>query len=87
MRQYQKIWLEIKKLPVGRELAIRTHCTAKARVIQAVKLEKTREVATKKKVGMMREGPLVIRPTTDTIKHDEEFVIIYFSLAWDATKL
>ena len=87
MRQYERIWLEIKKLPVGDELAIRTHATAVARVKQAVKHEKTKEVAIKKKVGMMRQGPLVIRTTDDTVKNSEEFKIIYFSLEWDGTKL
>ena len=86
MRQYQSIWEAIKKLPVKDELAVRVHATAVKRVKQAVKLEKTKEVATKKKIGMMRPGPLVIRITAD-LKSSSDFKIIYFSLAWDGSKL
>lgn len=83
MRQYEKIWIELKKLPVGAELGVRTHHTAAKRLIQAVKLEKTKEVAVKKKIGMMRAGPLKIRTTTDESEH----VVVYFSLTWDGSKL
>lgn len=87
MRQYERIWLAIKKVDTGTEVPIRVHATAKRRLIQAVKLEKTKEVATKKKIGMLRQGPLAIRVTTDSIKNDASFVIIYFKLHWDGTKL
>jgi hypothetical protein len=86
MRQYQAIWEAIKKLPVKQELAVRVHSSAVSRVKQAVKLEKTKEVAVKKKVGMMRPGPLVIRVAADT-KVGSDFKIIYFSLSWDGSKL
>lgn len=87
MRQYERIWLEIKKLPVKEELPVRVHADAKARLIQAVKLEKTRDVATKKKIGMLRPGMLKIRWTEDTVKKDPQFVVVYFSLLWDGSKL
>ena len=86
MRQYESIWIAIKALPVGEELAVRVHATAAKRVIQAVKLEKTKEVSLKKKVGMMRQGPLVIRQEADR-KGSSEHATLCFSLAWDATKL
>lgn len=86
MRQYQSIWLAIKALPVKQELAVRVHNSAISRVKQAVKLEKTKEVAVKKKVGMLRPGPLLIRVTADS-KASSDFKIIYFSLEWDGSKL
>lgn len=86
MRQYESIWLAIKALPVGKELAVRVHATAARRVIQAVKLEKTKEVSPRKKIGMMRQGNLVIRQAEDT-KGSSEYATLYFSLAWDGTKL
>ena len=87
MRQYECIWLELKKLPVKEELAVRVHADARRRLVQAVKLEKTKEVAVKKKVGMPRPGLLSIRWTEDTVKKDPQFVIVYFSLLWDGSKL
>lgn len=87
MRQYERIWLELKKLPVKEELPVRVHAEARARLIQAVKLEKTKEVATKKKVGMPRAGLLKIRWTDDSVKKDPQFCIVYFSLLWDGSKL
>lgn len=86
MRQYESIWLAIKALPVGEELGVRVHITATKRVIQAVKLEKTKEVSVKKKVGLMRQGPLVIRQAEDT-KGSSEYCTLHFKLAWDGTKL
>lgn len=88
MRQYQRIWLAIKKLPAKQELAVRTHRTAEKRLIQAVKLEKTKEVAVKKQVGMLTAGPLVIRVSEDdSSKKHPDFVIVYFSLKWDYSNL
>lgn len=88
MRQYESIWVEIKKLPVKKELAVRVHITAKKRIIQAVKLEKTKDVAVKKKLELPRPGTLKIRVTEDTTaKKDVDFVIVYFSLLWDSGKL
>lgn len=87
MRQYERIWVELKKLPVKTEIAVRVHSTAERRIIQAVKLEKTKEVAVKKKLVMPRQGTLKIRVTEDTVKKDVDFVIVYFSLLWDGSKL
>jgi len=88
MRQYERIWLELKKIPVKQEVAVRIHATAERRIIQAVKLEKTKDVAVKKKLGLPRPGTLKIRVTEDTTpKKDVDFVIVYFSLLWDGSKL
>ena len=87
MRQYERIWLAIKELPIGGELAVRVHVSAKARLIQAVKLEKTKEVAIKRKLGLPRQGPLCIRVGEDTPKNSRDAVIVYFKLSWDGTKL
>lgn len=84
MRQYESIWLEIKKQPVGKEVQVRVHSDAAKRLVQAVKLEKTKEVAVKKKVGMLHQGPLKIRivAVANGVHTD-----IFFSLIWDGTKL
>lgn len=87
MRQYERIWLEIKELPVKKELPVRIHATATRRLIQAVKLEKTKDVAVKKKLELPRPGRMKIRVAPDTVKKDSSFVIVYFSLEWDGTKL
>lgn len=86
MRRYESIWLQIKKVPVGVTVEVRTHVSSKRRLIQAVKLEKTKEVATKKKIGMLRPGPLVIRTAEDPRK-DPDFIVVCFSLAWDGSKI
>jgi hypothetical protein len=87
MRQYERIWVELKKIPVKQEIAVRIHATAERRLIQAVKLEKTKDVAVKKKLELPRPGKLKIRVTEDTVKKDVSFVIVYFSLLWDGSKL
>jgi len=87
MRQYERIWLTLKELPVKEELPVRIHADARKRLIQAVKLEKTKEVAIKKRLDIPRAGLLKIRWTEDTVRKDPQFVIVYFSLLWDGSKL
>lgn len=87
MRQYERIWQAVKTCELGEEVAVRIHASGEKRLIQAVRLEKTKEVAVKKKVGMLRQGPLLVRVTTDTVKQDAAFIIVYFKLQWDGTKL
>lgn len=87
MRQYESIWLGIKALPTRDELPVRVHKDAAKRLIQAVKLEKTKEVAVKKKIGMLRPGRLIVRRTEDTVKQHPDFAVIYFSLREDYSKL
>lgn len=84
-RMYQKIWDAIKASKVGDQTSVRIHRTAEARLIQAVKKEKTIETAQKKKLGMPFAGPLAIEVIAD--KNSEEHVIINFSLEWDGNKL
>jgi hypothetical protein len=83
-RQYQEIWEQIKKLPVGQELRVRCHPSAVKRIIQAVRKEKTAEVGTRKKLEMLRAGPLKNR---QVVEDDGAIVSIYFSLEYDGTKL
>jgi len=85
MRQYESIWLEIKRVDTGKEVPVRIHASARKRLIQAVKLEKTKEVAPKKQVGMFkRQGPLKIR--VEQCARDAAFVVVFFSLTYDASK-
>jgi hypothetical protein len=87
-RMYQSIWEAIKGKQPGEVTAVRCHPSAVKRIIQAVKKEKTGEVAIKKKIGMFAAGPL-------DIKHNPEFVggkstgmtVISFKLLWDGSKL
>jgi hypothetical protein len=88
VRMYESIWQAIKKLEDGKELPVRIHNSAKARLIQAVKLEKTKDVSGKRKVGILTQGPLVIRSTVDTTAAaSKDFSVVYFSLKWDWSKL
>ena len=87
MRQYESIWLQIKTVPTKQEVAVRVHCDASKTLIQAVKLEKTKQVAVKKRLGILTQGHLNIRVTEDTQKKCADFCIIYFSLKWDYSKL
>ncbi len=87
MRMYESIWQGIKELPTKEELPVRIHRDAAARLIQAVKLEKTKEVAVKKKLGLLRPGRLIVRRTEDTLHKSPNFSIVYFSLREDYSKL
>lgn len=87
MRQYESIWQRIKEVPTKEEVAVRVPIEASKTLIQAVKLEKTKQVAIKKKLGILTQGNLQIRVTEDTIKNCDDFCIIYFSLKWDYSKL
>lgn len=85
MRQYQRIWLAIKQAPTETVVPVRVHSSAERRVIQAVKLEKTKETAVKKTIGMPRAGRMKI--AVAVCPRDPDFVIINFSLMWDTSKL
>ena len=85
MRQYQSIWLAIKNAPTGTVIPVRVHASAKKRLIQAVKLEKTKETAVKKTIGMPRAGRMKV--AVEVCPRDAYFVIISFSLTWDTSKL
>lgn len=88
LRQYQAIWEAIKQAAPGTPVKVKVHYTAEKRLIQAVRKEKTTEVAVEKKVGMMTAGPLVNTSESEIIDGKVTgFVIIRFSLAWDASKL
>lgn len=85
MRQYESIWLAIKEVETGVEVPVRVHSSARKRLIQAVKLEKTKEVAGKRQVGMPCAGRMKI--SWAACEKDAAFVIIKFSLMWDTSKL
>jgi hypothetical protein len=81
-RMYQEIWEQIKAAPTGKIIQVKCHKDNAGRIIQAVKKEKTAEVAVKKKIGMLRQGSLIITKSVQ-----EEAVIISFHLNFDGTKL
>lgn len=80
MRKYQRIWLAIKEAGVGKEIPVRCHETAASTLIQAVRKEKTQDVAIRRKIGMLTEGRMVDRTEKDGSR--DGFVIIYFKLLW-----
>lgn len=84
-RKYYPIWEAISKAKVGEAVPVRVHRTAVDTLIQAVSKEKSRETATKKKLGMRFAGKLVIAKQID--EKDPEFVIVRFSLEWDGRRL
>ena len=85
MRQYESIWLAIKAAETESPVLIRVHHTAERRLIQAVKLEKTKEVAVKKQLGLPRQGRLGI--SSKVGEKNPDFRIISFHLRWDSSKL
>ena len=85
MRQYESIWLAIKAAETESPVLIRVHHTAERRLIQAVKLEKTKEVAVKKQLGLPRQGRLGI--SSKVCEKSPDFRIISFHLRWDSSKL
>lgn len=77
-RMYEPIWQTIKDAGVGKETIIRTRTEAVRRLIQAVRKEKTMDVAIRDKIGMLTEGPLDHKVEQDPA--DPEFSIIIFKL-------
>jgi hypothetical protein len=90
LRRYEAIWLAIKSKQPGEVVDVRCHPSAVKTIIQAVKKEKTKDVAVKKKIGMLCAGPMVItnNPEFDPVsKKPTGLIIISFKLQWDGTKL
>jgi uncharacterized lipoprotein YbaY len=88
LRQYQSIWNAIKEKQPGQVTEIRCHPSAIKTIIQAVKKEKTGEVAIKKKIAMPAAGPLEISHRLEEIDGKETGkAVISFKLSWDASKL
>lgn len=85
MGMYSKLWKLIDAAETGAEIPVRCQAEAARRIIQAVRKEKTKNVALRKKLGMLRQGPLKSRIVVDTT--DAQQVTIYFSLEWDGRKL
>lgn len=88
-RMYSGIWEGIKNLPVGTPLQVRVPPAIAKRVIQAVKKEKTREVAVMRKLGERTPGPLVVKQVPERGNSGKltGFIILEFSLSFDMTKL
>ena len=87
-RMYSSIWKGIKNLPVGTPLQVRVPPAIAKRVIQAVKKEKTREVAVMRKLGERTPGPLIIKQAAEVkAGKTTNFIILEFSLSFDMTKL
>lgn len=84
-RKYAPIWKAIKAAKVGEPVAVRVHESAVRTLVQAVKKEKTREVATKKKLGMRFAGNLIILQEEDTKKAG--YFVVKFTLDWDGERL
>lgn len=90
LRRYEAIWLSIKSKQPGEPTDVRCHPSAVKTIIQAVKKEKTKDVAVKKKIGMLCAGPMEIihNPEFDPVTRKATgLVIITFKLTWDGTKL
>lgn len=60
---------------------MRIHASQQKRLIQAVRKEKTNDVAIRRKVGMPTEGPLSHRVVVDP--KDPAFVVIYFKIQFN----
>lgn len=83
-RQYQSIWEAIKAAPVGKEVPVKCHATASKTLRQAVLKEKSMETASRKQLGMRYAGKLEIREAP-AVPHG--YVILFFKLQWDGTRL
>lgn len=81
MRQYTPIWEKIKKAKRNEVVMVRCHEQSAARVIQAVRKEKSREVALKKKLGMKYPSPLIVVKKVDPDRKDS--CILEFSLSYN----
>jgi len=88
-RKYQPIWESIKAVKVGQEVPVRCHESSVRTLKNAVLKEKSLETATKKRLAMPFAGNLEIRieyPTPEN-KIPPGFVVIYFKLSWDGSRL
>lgn len=83
-RQYERIWHAIKDADVGKEVPVKCHATAAKTVRQAVLKEKSAETASRKKLGMPFAGKLSIR---EEPCKPHGYVILFFKLQWDGTRL
>lgn len=83
-RMYAKVWKLISAADTGVEIPVRCQAEAVRRIVQAVRKEKTAEVAMRKKLGLLRQGRLLHR--TELVKNTTQ-VIIYFKLEFDGRKI
>jgi hypothetical protein len=85
-RRYEAIWQAIKAAKVGTEVPVKVHGTAAKTLRSGVWKEKSRETATRKKVGLPYAGRLVIREVTEGV-HPHGYCILYFKVEFDGTKI
>jgi len=88
-RKYQPIWESIKAVKVGQEVPVRCHESSVNTLKNAVLKEKSLETASKKKLGMPFAGNLEIRIVKASRENEipKGFVVIYFKLSWDGSRL
>lgn len=84
MGMYTKIWLLIQAADPGVEIPVKCPADNVRRLVQAVRKEKTKRVALRKKLGMLRPGQLKHR--VEEVP-DSNQAIIYFHLPFDGTKI
>lgn len=79
-RVYEPLWNKIKQLWPA-EVPVKVHVTAVARVRQAVRKEKSREVAFMRTVGELTYGPLVDR--VQELPADKDHVVLWFKITYN----
>lgn len=77
-RKYAPIWRAIQTAPFGQWVTVKVHKYSKQRLIQAVRKEKSSEVAPAKMVDLPTEGRLLTKVEVDP--RDGQFVLISFRL-------
>lgn len=85
-RRYAPIWQAIKAAKVGTEVPIKVHGTSANTLKKAVWKEKSRETATRKKIGMRYAGRLECRIVTEGV-HPHGYCLLYFKLTFDGTRI
>lgn len=83
-RKYDPIWERIKAVKVGEEVPVKVHATAAKTLRHGVWDAKSRETAIKKQLGMPSAGKLKIREVAAV---PSGYVILFFKLEWDGTRL
>lgn len=88
LRQYESIWLAIRAKQPGEVTQIRCHPDAVARIIQAVRKEKTKTVSVRRKLSILTAGPLITTFNPEVVDGKlTGFMLISFSLSYDGSKL
>lgn len=87
-RKYQPIWEAIKTASIQRPVQVACHPDYARTLIQAVKKEKTIDVAIRKRLALPRQGTLKISKEPETINNRlTGRIVVSFILKWDGTQL